>query len=164
MHSNTTKFAVLLGFYIAWVVLLRLEASGDLLDTVLTVVGPIPLAVALLALEQRDIGLVGWLRGILPGLLPGAIAGLVLWSGLRVAMRLVALASGIPPSFTIGGTLEVLLVGAILGASYGALLTAIWQSIAATRLAPGRWGGTALVLWFWYPFFLAADCLGAQLH
>ena len=115
MHSNTTKFAVLLGFYVAWVVLLRLEASGDLLDTVLTIVGPIPLAVALLALDQREIGLVGWLRGILPGLLPGAIAGLVLWSGLRVAMRLVALASGIPPNFTVGGTLEVLLFGGSSG-------------------------------------------------
>ena len=120
-------------------------------------IGPIPLAVALLALDQRHIGPAGWLRKILPGLLPGAIAGLALWCGLRVGMRVVALAAGIPPSFSVSGTLEVLLIGLVLGASYGALLTAVWQSIAATRQAPGRWGGVALALWFWYPFFLAAE-------
>ena len=140
MRSNTAKIALLLAFYLAWVVLLRLEASGDLLDTVLTIIGPIPLAVALLALDQRHIGPAGWLRKILPGLLPGAIAGLALWCGLRVGMRVVALAAGIPPSFSVSGTLEVLLIGLVLGASYGALLTAVWQSIAATRQAPGRWG------------------------
>ena len=38
MRSNTAKIALLLAFYLAWVVLLRLEASGDLLDTVLTII------------------------------------------------------------------------------------------------------------------------------
>ena len=90
-------------------------------------------------------------------LVPGAIAGLALWCGPRVGMRVVAVAAGIPPSFSVSGTLEVLLIGVVLGASYGALLTAVWQSIDATRQAPGRWGGVALALWFWYPFFLAAE-------
>ena len=157
MRSNLSKAVLLITFYVVWIVLLSLELSGDALDTTITVSGPIPLAMAVLALEQRHAGPVGWLRGIAPGFFPGAIAGVASWLGLRVAMRLVALAAGVPTSFTMAGTLEVLLIGVVLGASYGALLAAVWQSIAATPLAPGRWGGIALALWLWYPFFLAAD-------
>ena len=76
---------------------------------------------------------------------------------LRVAMRLVALAAGVPTSFTLPGTLTVLLIFALLGGGYGALLTAAWRSIPGFRSAPGLIGGTALALWFWYPFFLAGE-------
>ncbi len=64
--------------YVVWIVLLRLELSGDALDTAITVFGPIPLAMAVLVLEQRHAGPVGWPQRIAPGFLPGAIAGVAL--------------------------------------------------------------------------------------
>ena len=90
--------------------LLRVDVGGDLTDTVVTIFGPIPLAIALLALEDPRGSLIGWPRRVLPGLFPGLVAGLMLGLALRVAMRLVALAAGVPTSFTISGSLTVLLI------------------------------------------------------
>ena len=154
MRRISLKVTTLLIAYVAWVVLLRVDVGGDLTDTVVTIFGPIPLAIAMLALEDPRGRPIGWLRGVMPGLFPGLVAGSVLGLALRVAMRLVALAAGVPTSFTIPGTLTVLLIFALLGGAYGALLTAAWRSIPGFRSAPGLIGGTALAFWFWYPFFL----------
>ncbi len=114
-------------------------------------------AIALLALEDPRGRPIGWLQGVMPGLFPGLVAGSILGLAMRVAMRLVALAAGVPTSFTIPGSLTVLLIFVLLGGAYGALLTAAWRSMRGFRSAPGLIGGTALALWFWYPFFLAAE-------
>lgn len=157
MRRNSLKATTLLIAYVAWVVLLRVDVGGDLTDTVVTIFGPIPLAIAMLALEDPRGRPIGWLRGIMPEVFPGLVAGAMLGLALRVAMRLVALAAGVPTSFTIPGTLTVVLIFAMLGGAYGALLTAVWRSIPGFRSAPGLIGGTALAFWFWYPFFLAGE-------
>ena len=157
MYRNGLKATTLLIAYVAWVVLLRVDLGGDLIDTVVTIFGPIPLAIAMLALENPRGRPIGWLRGVMPGLFPGLVAGSMLGLVLRVVMRLVALAAGVPTRFTITGTLIVMLIFALLGGSYGALLTAAWRSIPGFRSSPGLIGGTALAFWFWYPFFLAGE-------
>ena len=156
MRRNGLKVTTLLVAYVAWVVLLRVDFGGDLADTVVTIFGPIPLAIAVLALENRRGRLIDWLQGVMPGLVPGLVAGFMLGLALRVAMRLVTLAVGTTTSFTVSGTLIVLLIFMLLGGAYGTLLTAVWRSIPGFQSAPGLNGGTALALWFWYPFFLAA--------
>ncbi len=155
MGSNVLKAGILIVAYVAWIVLLRLEFSSDLNDIGITLLGPIPLAVALLAVEEPRRP-VNWFRTILPGIVPGLLAGLALGLGLRIGMRLVALAAGVPATFSIPGTVGLLIIGTVLGGSYGALLTVLWKSVPSSRVAPGRVGGTALALWFWYPFYLAA--------
>lgn len=49
------------------------------------------------------------LRGIV-GALPGAV---IVWSGLRMMMRTVAISSGLTPSFSFGGTFFIFLVSLI---------------------------------------------------
>jgi len=49
---NSLKATTLLIAYVAWVVLLRVDVGGDLTDTVVTIFGPIPLAIAMLALDR----------------------------------------------------------------------------------------------------------------
>lgn len=128
---------------------------GDLADVCVTLLGPFPLAVGVSALEHRSSRPADWLRAILPGVVPGLAVGLVLGLALRVGMRLVALAAGLPLVFTLRGSIAVLVIGAVFGAGYGAVLTAVWSSMRHFRAAPGRAGGAALAIWFWYPFFLA---------
>ena len=54
------------------------------------------------------------------GLVTGAAAGALIGGiGARLAMRVVALLGEGAPSFSIGGTLGILLMGAILGAIGG---------------------------------------------
>jgi phosphate/sulfate permease len=63
------------------------------------------------------------------GALAGIAAGLVTGIGARVAMRMVA--DGVPdgimqrPSFTLEGTLAILIFGALLGAPFGVVYEAI---------------------------------------
>lgn len=54
---------------------------------------------------------------------------IVLGVGGRVAMRLIALASGTPPGWTLGGTSTVVFLGAVSGAG-GALLLAVSHAAA----------------------------------
>jgi hypothetical protein len=60
----------------------------------------------------------GWLAGLLLGTLLGAF---ILGVGGRVAMRLIAVATSGTGSFSIGGTVTVIALGALSGA-VGALL------------------------------------------
>ncbi|HYU08748.1 MAG TPA: hypothetical protein VEK77_05140 [Gemmatimonadales bacterium] len=61
----------------------------------------------MLRLNWRD-----WLRYSLIGAGVGAV---VLGIGGRLAMRGIAVLSGAPPSFTVGGSLRVVLMGALSG-------------------------------------------------
>jgi len=87
--------------------------------------------------------------GVLCGIAGGVVAGV----GARISMRGVALAANIPPSFSIGGTLAILVFGAILGIPFGLLFVAV-----RPRLPGSRWRGlifgVVLVLVFVVPPFL----------
>jgi len=54
-----------------------------------------------------------------------------------MAMRLVALAAGREPLFTLGGTLLIIMVGVVFGAVFGLLFTAMRQWFPGTALAKG---------------------------
>lgn len=66
------------------------------------------------------------------------IGGVLLGVGGRVVMRLIALGAGVPPGFSLGGTVEVIATGVLIGAP-AALL---W--LAVRRWLGGRlWRGAA---------------------
>ena len=70
----------------------------------------------------------------------GAVIGtLMLGIGGRIAMRIIAVSTGAPPGWSVGGTGTVLLLGALSGAA-GALVR-----VLASWLVPGpRWMETAV--------------------
>lgn len=75
------------------------------------------------------------------GLMSGGVWGLlILGGGSRVAMRLVALIMGIPPSATVTGTLGLLFVGAFVGSVIGVLYALL------ARWLPWHWRTNALLL------------------
>lgn len=74
------------------------------------------------------------LRRALAGIAGGVLAGaLILGVGGRLVMRGIALMAGGPPSFELAGSLEVVALGALIGAQAGLV-----YGLAAPRL-PGRW-------------------------
>ena len=68
-------------------------------------------------------------------------AGLLVGIGARIIMRIVALTSHMPPQFSIGGTLNILFAGIILGLVAGfiiVMLTAAFStSPKASKYLPG---------------------------
>jgi len=77
------------------------------------------------------------LRAATIGLLSGALAGLVAGVGARLAMRLVAVAGGVPPGFGIPGTLTILFVALLYGIAGGLLFVAVRERLPGTGLAQG---------------------------
>ncbi len=71
-----------------------------------------------------------WIRGSLSGAGVGAV---VLGMGGRTAMRGIAVLSGAPPSFSFGGSLRIVLLGALSGL-VGALIL-----LGLRALLPKRW-------------------------
>jgi len=75
-----------------------------------------------LQIQQRTVNL----KRPAAGLLVGGLWGLLIFGGgSRVAMRLVALIMGIPPSATATGTLGLLLMGGFVGGILGVLYALI---------------------------------------
>lgn len=60
-------------------------------------------------------------RGFALGVLAGLGGGIVAWIGARIAMRIVAVAIGGHPEFTIGGTLAIGFAGMLFGLAAGVL-------------------------------------------
>ena len=108
------KATTLLVAYVAWVTLLAADLGGELVDTLVTVLGPIPLAMVLLSIDDPTSRPANWARVLSRALVPGIAAGFALGLALRIAMRLVALAVGVPTSFTVAGTLTILFIFAAL--------------------------------------------------
>lgn len=72
------------------------------------------------------------LRSLFTALLVGTVTGaLLLGVGGRFVMRALAVASGTPSGFSIGGTFSVILSGAIAGVVGGLLLFAAAQFVPA---------------------------------
>ena len=88
------------------------------------------------------------------GLLAGIVAGLVVGGiGGRIAMRIVALAIGQQPKFTVG-TLAVLLVGTLLGTPPGLLYIAARKYLPGSGLRKGLVFGVLLLLIIGLPALL----------
>ena len=86
-------------------------------------------------------------RSLPTALLLGAMVGAVfLGVGGRIAMRIFAVLDGLPPGFSIGGTLPVILMGAEWGVLGGGLLWLGRRTFPASPMARG-----AL---FWIPLTL----------
>lgn len=80
--------------------------------------------------------------------LSGALTGAVIGGlGARLAMRGVALIGRMEPSFTLGGTLGICIMGAILGLLGGVLLGLVWRWLPGRALVKGAiFGGILAVL------------------
>src|SRR5262245_36292184 len=135
--------------------LLRSSGELHLKNVALSLQVLTPLVIGLAILVWKGARLRSWrpfvegARGISAGFLSGLILGI----GLRLAMRLVALAAGREPHFTLGGTLIIIMVGVVFGASFGLLFAATRHWFPGTTLAKGIGYGAVLLVLFWYPFF-----------
>lgn len=77
--------------------------------------------------------------------LSGALTGAVIGGlGARLAMRGVALIGRMEPSFTLGGTLGICIMGAILGLLGGVLLGLVWRWLPGRALVGGATFGGIL--------------------
>ena len=88
----------------------------------------------------------------------GAIAGLVAGAaiggiGARLAMRGVALAAGLEPGFTLGGTMIIFVLGAIMGMVFGLPYGWLWRLLPLPGRVTGLLYGLTLNLVFVLPLF-----------
>lgn len=82
-------------------------------------------------------------------LLAGAVAGLgALGLGGRLAMAALVLAGGSRPEITLGGTLEVLVVGADYGAAGGLLALGMRRALGARVRVSRSAASSGTVSWF----------------
>jgi hypothetical protein len=89
------------------------------------------------------------------GLISGAIAGLVAGVGARAAMRLVALAGGVAPAFTIEGTLTILVSALLYGVGGGILYVVVRRRLPGSGVRRGLAFGLVVLLLFGPVYFLA---------
>jgi hypothetical protein len=96
------------------------------------------------------------------GLFSGLIAGFaVLGIGGRIAMRLIGMAEGKPPTFTIGGTLAVLLIFSIFGIILSVPFATLQDYLPSSSLRKGATFGLFLMLMIvWAMPLLALDADG----
>ena len=87
---------------------------------------------------RRKPSIADWRAGIVAGAALGAI---LLGVGGRVGMRAIAVAQGQPPSFTVDGSIAVVLLGATTGAAVAVLFLLARTAFPAHRV--GR------VVFFW---------------
>lgn len=86
----------------------------------------------------------------------GLAAGLLAGVAARIAMRIFALADGMEPSFSLEGTLAILVIfGVVLGIPLGLIYVRFWRPLTWA----GRWNGPAfgvllLVVLVALPFML----------
>jgi hypothetical protein len=91
---------------------------------------------------------------VLCGVIGGVVAGVV----SRLSMRGVALAAGMEPGFSIGGTLGILIFGAIMGIPFALIFAGVRRFIPL----PERWKGLAYgvilgILFVVAPFLFFAE-------
>ncbi len=100
------------------------------------------------------------------GALASVTAGFIAGIGARIIMRIVAVTSHMPPQFSIGGTLVILLNGIFMGFGVGFLITFITVVVSsyakASKYLPGPlWRGLIcgllLLLIFGFPLFFSSS-------
>ena len=93
-------------------------------------------------------------------------AGFVAGIGARIIMRIVAVTSHMPPQFSIGGTLNIIINGIVIGFFVGFIITSltivVCNSPKARKYLPGPiWRGLIvgifLLLIFGLPLFLSSS-------
>lgn len=92
------------------------------------------------------------LRVVAAGILAGMSCGVVAGIGARIAMRIVALEAGQRPSFSVGGSIAIVILGVVLGIPAGLLFIALRRWLPGPRLVKGLVLGLMLVLLFAWPF------------
>jgi hypothetical protein len=80
--------------------------------------------------------------GLAAGMAGGAAAGL----GSRLSMRGIALAGGLQPTFTLEGTLGLLIIGIIIGMPFGLAFVALRRFLPGTGIGRGLVYGLFLFL------------------
>lgn len=85
----------------------------------------------------------GSVRSIGASVAAGPLGGLVLGGGMRIAMRVAAVTGGVPTEFTAGGTIFLLVGGALVGVLAG-LLTHLLNLVGPLRRL--RLGGPIAML------------------
>lgn len=90
---------------------------------------------------------VGAIAGLGAGTLIGGIGG-------RLAMRLVALGADLEPGFTLGGTMVIFVVGAIIGLIFGLPYVWLWRRLPLPGRISGFLYGLTLCLVVVLPLFL----------
>jgi len=87
-----------------------------------------------------------WRTGVVVGASLGAI---VLGVGGRLGMRAIALAQGQSPSFTIDGSIAVVLLGGVAGAVVALIFLLALAAFPAHRLTRGVFFWTLLGMFVW---------------
>ena len=100
------------------------------------------------------------------GALASLTAGLVAGIGARIIMRIVALTSHMPPQFSVGGTLNIIIPGMFIGLFVGFTITILTFVLSVSpktkKYVPGPiWRGLivgiVLLLIFGLPLFLSSS-------
>lgn len=88
----------------------------------------------------------GFFGSVVIGAVSGGAAGVVAGVLARIAMRVVAVLGGMTPSFSIEGTLGILVIGALIGAGPGLLYAISLPVWKATPIRKGLVIGLSLAL------------------
>ena len=96
--------------------------------------------------------------GVLSGILAGTVAGII----SRVDMRVVAIAAGLKPVFTLG-SLNPVWIGAIVGAAFGLIFIFVKPYLPGSHWFKGLIFGVLLFLIFMLPLYLWQPDFRAEL-
>lgn len=99
------------------------------------------------------------LNRVAAGMAAGAfIGGVVGGLGARISMRFVAILSGAQPGFSLGGTLMIVFIGAILGLIFGLVYSGIRRYLPGSGALNGLvFGATLFLVFVVLPFWLMQE-------
>ena len=125
----------------------------DATDIIYLLVAVLLLSVWQLTLRARRQGLLGVVKGLAVAAVAGLLAGVFIGLGARMGMAAIPFANGGRPSFTLAGSLSVVLTFS----SYGIVLGVVYEGFFRRLLrANGLAYGGLLMLSSWYPLAQAA--------
>jgi len=120
----------------------------------LVIIGSIPVLLAVYAVRAARSHSTVPLREAGRGLLAG-LAGGILWAvAARLAMRIVAVIDGGGTSFSVGGTIVVLLAGVLIGMPLALLFALLRRRLPTSTVSSGLIAGAILALLLTPPIML----------